>query len=56
MELLTVKELALQLRVSKSTVQRWITEGHLPHYKLGKRSYRLDKREVDEWLKSQRDT
>jgi excisionase family DNA binding protein len=38
-QLLTPRELALELGVSKSTAQAWADAGHLPCVKIGTRTY-----------------
>lgn len=51
---LTVREVADQLRISESTVRRRIKDGSLPTLKLGPRRsvLRVDERELEEWLYS----
>ena len=52
---LTPEEVSSLLRVSVYTVRRWIKEGRLPAYKIG-RGWRIERVGLDEWLKQQRDT
>lgn len=46
---LTPQELSDLLRVSVYTVRRWIKEGSLPAYKVG-RGWRIHEGEVRTWL------
>lgn len=48
--MLTVDEIALQLKVDRVTIRRWIAAGKLRAVKLG-RSYRIHPEAVDELLK-----
>lgn len=50
---LTPKEVSDLLRVSTQTVLRWIKEGKLPAYKVG-RAWRISKVDLDRWLNQQR--
>jgi len=50
---LTPQEVAKILRVSVYTVRRWIKEGDLPAYKVG-RSWRIEEEELERWLDAQR--
>lgn len=52
-EFLAPQEVAELLRVSVYTVRRWIKEGDLPAYKVG-RSWRIDQEELERWLDAQR--
>ena len=47
---LTPQEVSHLLRVSVYTVRRWIKEGSLPAYKVG-RGWRISEMEIDRWLK-----
>jgi excisionase family DNA binding protein len=48
--LLTVDEIAAELRVDVVTVRRWITDGHLsPAYKVG-RAYRVPRASLDQFI------
>lgn len=53
MALLTVKEVAKKLNVSKSTIYHWVWDKKIPHYRL-EIGLRFDEDEIDEWLKKQR--
>jgi excisionase family DNA binding protein len=44
---LTVAEAARLLRVAPSTIRRWIREGDLPAYRMGKRRLALRRTDVD---------
>jgi excisionase family DNA binding protein len=46
---LTPEEVSELLRVSVYTVRRWIKEGSLPAYKVG-RGWRISERAMHEWL------
>lgn len=47
-EYLTVAEAAALLKVSKSTVWRWIEAGTLPAYRVGRRGVRLKRAELEQ--------
>lgn len=46
---LTPQEVSELLRVSVYTVRRWIKEGNLPAYKVG-RGWRISESDIGEWL------
>jgi putative molybdopterin biosynthesis protein len=46
---LTPQEVSDILRVSVYTVRRWIKEGDLPAYKVG-RGWRISESDIDDWL------
>ncbi len=50
---LTPKEVSDLLQVSVYTVRRWIKQGELPAYKVG-RLWRINKGDLNKWLKQQR--
>jgi putative molybdopterin biosynthesis protein len=50
---LTPHEVSNLLRVSVYTVRRWIKEGNLPAYKVG-RGWRIRESDLDAWLGQQR--
>jgi excisionase family DNA binding protein len=50
---LTPKEVSEVLRVSVYTVRRWIKQGDLPAYKVG-RGWRISEHDLDAWLGEQR--
>jgi excisionase family DNA binding protein len=47
-EYLTIAEAAALLKVSKSTVRRWIEAGTLPAYRVGSRGVRLKRAEMEQ--------
>lgn len=47
---LTPQEVAHLLRVSVYTVRRWIKEGQLPAYKVG-RGWRIGEADIEQWLR-----
>ncbi|MCW0216398.1 MAG: helix-turn-helix domain-containing protein [Pseudonocardia sp.] len=49
-ELLTVKELAAELKVSVSTVQHWVTDGRGPKRIRVGRHVRYRRSDLNEWL------
>jgi putative molybdopterin biosynthesis protein len=52
---LTPQEVSGLLRVSVYTVRRWIKEGSLPAYKVG-RGWRISEADIDEWLNRNQST
>jgi len=50
---LTPQEVSDRLRVSVYTVRRWIKEGDLPAYKVG-RGWRISEFDLEGWLDDQR--
>ena len=49
-QVLTVDELAVYLKVSKSTLYKLLSEGKVPGQKVG-RHWRFHKDGINEWLK-----
>jgi len=49
-KLLTVKEVAEYLRLNRETVLRKTRKGEIPAIKMGYRSYRFYKEQIDAWL------
>lgn len=53
--MLTVREVAALIKVSDSTVRRWIRDGSLNAYKVGKRGQlRIREEDLELFLESQR--
>lgn len=46
---LKIKDVAELLRISESTVRRWLTEGKIPAYRLN-RQYRFSRTEIEDWV------
>ncbi|WP_028975450.1 helix-turn-helix domain-containing protein [Spirochaeta cellobiosiphila] len=51
----SVEEVAEYLGVKKDTLYKWIQRKDIPAHKLG-RLWKFKLKEVDEWVKQQRDT
>lgn len=47
---LTIEELALYLKIPKSTLYKLVREGKIPSQKVG-RHLRFHRESIDEWLK-----
>lgn len=50
--LMTVDEVAEYLRLNREVVLRKARKGEIPAVKVGSRSYRFYKEQIDEWLRS----
>jgi len=48
-EALSVREIAVMLRVSEATIQKWVRKGILPAFSAGD-SIRFNPREVADWI------
>lgn len=51
---LTVNQVAELLQLSPLTVRDWIRSGLLPHVKVGRRTYRIDRDDLERWLRTQK--
>lgn len=49
-EVFTIEDLAVYLKLSKSTVYKLLAEGKIPGQKVG-RHWRFSKVAIDEWLR-----
>lgn len=49
-EVFTIEDLAIYLKLSKSTVYKLLAEGKIPGQKVG-RHWRFSKFAIDEWLR-----
>ena len=55
MILLTLREVAKAVKVSETTVRRWVRDGSLAAYKVGKRGqFRIRVEDLESFLSSQR--
>ncbi len=52
---LTPEDVARRLRVSIFTVRRWIHQGELPAYRIG-RGWRIGESDFTRWLQTRRQT
>ena len=48
-DVLTIEELAIYLKISKSTLYKLVREGKIPSQKVGRR-WRFRKTAIDRWL------
>jgi PTS system nitrogen regulatory IIA component len=46
---LKIQDVATMLRVSKTTVRRWLKDGKIPAYQLN-RQYRFNRSEIEDWM------
>lgn len=53
-DVLTIEELAVYLKISKSTLYKLVREGRIPSQKVG-RHWRFRKRAIDRWLEETRE-
>jgi excisionase family DNA binding protein len=51
--LLSVNDLAAQWRIPVGTLYNWVSQGRLPHLKLG-RCLRFDPQQIDAWAAQRR--
>ena len=50
-EILTIEELAVYLKIPKSTLYKLVREGKIPSQKVG-RHWRFSKRSIDQWFEN----
>jgi excisionase family DNA binding protein len=51
--LLTPKDLAAYLQVSKAAISQWVKAGSIPYLRIGGKSIRFEPLVVLEWLRNQ---
>lgn len=51
-DIMTVKELALYLKIAEKTAYRFASEGKVPGFKVGS-AWRFKKSQIDEWIEKQ---
>lgn len=49
-DLLTVREVAERLQVSRSTVRRWVADGSLPAMVMPSGAFRFREADLETWL------
>jgi excisionase family DNA binding protein len=52
-DILTIEELSVYLKISKSTLYKLLREGRIPSHKVG-RHWRFRKETIDRWLDEKR--
>lgn len=52
--LLTLEQTAVQLQVSRRSVERYIKAGHLPGIRLGARTLRVSQSDLDDFINRMR--
>jgi excisionase family DNA binding protein len=52
--LLTIAEVEEMLRVNRATIEGWFAAGALPHYRLGPKTIRIARADLEEFLASRR--
>jgi len=52
-DVLTIEELAIYLKIPKSTLYKLVREGKIPSQKIGRR-WRFQKRSIERWLERER--
>jgi excisionase family DNA binding protein len=54
LDMLTVAELERMLRVNRATVEGWLASGALAHYRLGPKTIRIARPDLEEFLANRR--
>jgi excisionase family DNA binding protein len=52
MQLLSIRRAARELRIAERTLREAVYTGQLPAYKLGERTLRVEKSELERWVRS----
>ncbi|HXH26709.1 MAG TPA: helix-turn-helix domain-containing protein [Candidatus Acidoferrum sp.] len=53
-EILTVQEVAQTYKVSERTVRNWVERDKLPAIPIGKRGYRIARRDLEAWIEERK--
>ena len=54
-EVLTVQEVAQQMKVSERTVRNWIEKEGLRAFLIGKRGYRVAQSDLNAWVEARKE-
>jgi excisionase family DNA binding protein len=54
MDLLSLRQAARESRVGERTLRRAVRTGELPAYQLGARTLRVDRAELQQWVRAKR--
>ncbi len=54
MELVSLRQAARDIRVAERTLRRAVRSGELPAYQLGERTVRVDRADLDQWIRGKR--
>ena len=54
MDLLSVRQAARELHIAERTLRQAVRTGELAAYKLGERTFRVERRGLEEWVRSRR--
>lgn len=55
LECYSTKELARMLKVSQTTVQRWVRNEGLPMFKAGNKLYRIKRVDFENWYRKRKE-
>jgi excisionase family DNA binding protein len=53
-KMLTIEEVAGQMRVNEKTVRNWIASGELPAFPIGKRGYRISETDLRNFVEARK--
>lgn len=54
MELVSLRKAARELRVAERTLRHAVRSGELPAFRLGERTVRVDRADLQEWVRTRR--
>ena len=54
MELVSLRQAARELRVAERTLRSAVRSGELPAFQLGERTIRLDRADLQQWIRGKR--
>jgi excisionase family DNA binding protein len=53
--IMTIEEVAEELRLSTIQIRRLIREQGLPHFRISERRFLIDRADLEEWLEARRE-
>lgn len=54
MDLLSLRQAAREYRIGERTIRRAVRAGELPAFQLGERTLRIDRAELQQWVRAKR--
>ena len=52
-ELMDIRKASAYLGIKVNTLYEWVYTRRIPHFKIGGRSIRFDRRALDQWIEKQ---